>query len=74
MKQSTLKIIAMITGLIVLIAGLIQAQTSQSAAEPRQMESLKRGVIAIHQGDGKVYIGWRLLGTDPDNIAFNVYS
>lgn len=23
--------------------------------------------------DGKVYIGWRMLGTDPENIAFNEY-
>ena len=40
---------------------------------PRQMEKLGRGMVAIHQGDGKVYLGWRLLGTDPDNVAFNVY-
>ncbi len=39
----------------------------------RQMERLGRGVIAVPQADGKVWIGWRLLGTDPDNIAFNVY-
>jgi rhamnogalacturonan endolyase len=37
------------------------------------MEKLGRGVVAVNQSDGKVYIGWRLLGTDPDNIAFNVY-
>jgi rhamnogalacturonan endolyase len=39
----------------------------------RQMERLGRGVVAIHQGEGKVFIGWRLLGTEPDGIAFNVY-
>jgi len=39
----------------------------------RHMEHLGRGVVAIHQGDGKVYVGWRLLGTDPDEIAFNLY-
>ncbi|MFD2569176.1 rhamnogalacturonan lyase [Spirosoma soli] len=37
------------------------------------MENLGRGVVAINQGEGKVYVGWRLLGTDPDNIAFNLY-
>ncbi|MBC7915697.1 MAG: rhamnogalacturonan lyase, partial [Pyrinomonadaceae bacterium] len=37
------------------------------------MEDLGRGVVAINQGGGKVYIGWRMLGTDPDNIAFNLY-
>jgi len=37
------------------------------------MEKLGRGVVAIHQSDGKVHVGWRLLGTDPDGIGFNVY-
>lgn len=37
------------------------------------MENLDRGVIAVYQGHGKVYVGWRMLGTDPENIAFNVY-
>ena len=38
----------------------------------RQMETLDRGVIAVKQ-NGQFYIGWRVLGTDPDNLAFNVY-
>jgi rhamnogalacturonan endolyase len=42
-------------------------------AGPRQMENLGRGVVALNRGDGKVYVGWRLLGTDPDDIAFNLY-
>jgi rhamnogalacturonan endolyase len=40
---------------------------------PRQMENLGRGLIAIYQGDGKVFISWRLLGTDSEKIAFNLY-
>ncbi|MCY2954802.1 MAG: heparin lyase I family protein [Planctomycetota bacterium] len=43
------------------------------AGEPRQMEKLGRGVVAINQGDGNVFVSWRLLGTEPDNIAFNLY-
>ena len=46
-------------------AGPVQAQ--------RQMEKLGRGVVAINQGNGNVYIGWRMLGTDPNDIAFNLY-
>lgn len=38
----------------------------------RQMENLDRGVVAIKE-NGKFYIGWRILGTDPDNLAFNLY-
>jgi rhamnogalacturonan endolyase len=44
-----------------------------TASAPRQMEYLDRGVVAINEGGGTVYVGWRLLGTDPSNIAFNLY-
>jgi rhamnogalacturonan endolyase len=37
------------------------------------MEQLGRGVVAIRYEQTKVFIGWRLLGTDPDAIAFNLY-
>jgi len=39
----------------------------------RQMERLGRGVVAMRGADGKVYVGWRLLGTDPEGVGFNVY-
>ncbi len=42
------------------------------AAQP-QLENLDRGVVAIHQPDGRVAVSWRLLGTDPDGVAFNLY-
>mgnify|MGYP000850498953 FL=1 len=38
----------------------------------RQMEELNRGLIAIKVDNG-VYVGWRLFGTEPDDIAFNLY-
>lgn len=38
-----------------------------------QMENLGRGVVAIRTSSSQVYIGWRLLGTDPAGIGFNVY-
>lgn len=38
----------------------------------RQMEKLDRGLIAI-QDSGKVYVSWRMLGTDPEDIGFNLY-
>lgn len=39
----------------------------------RQMERLGRGVVAVRRSTTQVYVGWRMLGTDPDNVAFNVY-
>ncbi|HYJ89034.1 MAG TPA: hypothetical protein VEW46_23410, partial [Pyrinomonadaceae bacterium] len=48
---------------------------SSSAPKPgrRQLERLGRGLVAVHFETGKVFVGWRMLGTDPGNIAFNVY-
>jgi rhamnogalacturonan endolyase len=37
------------------------------------MEYLNRGVVALRNGATTAYVGWRLMGTDPSNIAFNVY-
>ncbi|NQV33684.1 MAG: rhamnogalacturonan lyase [Phycisphaeraceae bacterium] len=39
----------------------------------RLMENLTRGVVAVKQPDGGVYVGWRLFGTDPEALAFNLY-
>jgi len=38
----------------------------------RQMENLNRGVVRVNQSNGN-FISWRMLGTDPSDIAFNVY-
>lgn len=51
---------------IVLATGLLALDA------PRQMENLTRGVVAVRQPGG-VYVGWRLFGTDPEGIAFNLY-
>ena len=42
-------------------------------AEQRIEEKLGRGMVAVPSGQGKVYLGWRLLKTDPESIAFNIY-
>ncbi|MFE1023891.1 rhamnogalacturonan lyase [Streptomyces sp. NPDC058818] len=42
------------------------------AATARQVEALDRGVVSVHTGDGNL-VSWRWLGTDPDNVSFNVY-
>ena len=56
-----------------LAAGALLLALATPARAQRQMENLDRGVIAINQGGGSVYVGWRLLGTEPDEIAFNLY-
>ena len=37
------------------------------------MESLGRGVVAVRANETTTYVGWRLLGNDAAEIAFNVY-
>ncbi len=59
--------------LMVFIATAAALVVADDAKAERQMEALGRGVVAIKQGDGSVYVGWRLLGTDPASIAFNLY-
>lgn len=44
-----------------------------SAPALPQVEGLNRGLAAIHQADGRVFLSWRLLADDPADIAFNVY-
>src|SRR6185436_11936687 len=55
--------------IIPLLAVLLTAE----AHAQRQMEKLGRGLVAMVRADGKVYLSWRLLGTDAEKIAFNVY-
>ena len=57
--------------------GPTRVPTSVPTATPvvesgRQMEDLNRGVISVRQGSNNL-VSWRLLGTDPSDIAFNVY-
>lgn len=37
------------------------------------MENLSRGIVALPAKDGGTYVSWRLFGTDPEDIAFNLY-
>lgn len=46
---------------------------SQVLFAQRQMEYLNRGAVAVPNAEGSILVSWRLLGDDPDNIAFNVY-
>ena len=43
------------------------------AGPTRLVEDLDRGVIAMNQGNGRVYVGWRMLGLDSQSIGFNLY-
>ncbi|HXG48243.1 MAG TPA: rhamnogalacturonan lyase [Methylomirabilota bacterium] len=52
---------------------LLLVATAGGASSARQMEALGRGVVAVPRSDGSVFVSWRLLGSDPDGTAFNLY-
>jgi len=39
----------------------------------RWMEHLGRGVVAVRVTNAQAFISWRILGTEPTNVAFNLY-
>lgn len=54
--------------------GVAPAPRPRAAEAPaaRQREALNRGVVAVPQNDGTVFVSWRLLGTDPPDLAFHL--
>jgi rhamnogalacturonan endolyase len=56
-----------------LALALVCALWPAAARAQRLMEDLNRGVVAMVQPDGNVFVSWRLLGTEPADVGFNVY-
>jgi len=44
-----------------------------SAVSAQVAEKLDRGLVVMRQADGSLYVGWRLLESDPADVAFHVY-
>ena len=59
------KITLVLTCLFIIVACNLQAQY--------KMEKLTRGVYAVNNGTGKIFVSWRLLGTEDSTINFNLY-
>ena len=56
---------------LALLGAFIAAHTLPAATP--QVENLSRGLTAIQQADGRVFLSWRLLADDAATTAFNVY-
>lgn len=56
---------------LLLLAAVFAGVTTLHAQ--RQMEPLGRGVVAMRTNSTQVYVGWRLLGSDPADLGFNLY-
>lgn len=54
-------------------ARIIPKPKVEGWATERVEERLNRGVVAAESKDGGIYVGWRLLKSDPEEVAFNVY-
>lgn len=64
---------ALTTAAALVGAGLTALSASPAqAASARQVEALDRGVVSVHTDAGNL-VSWRWLGTDPDDVSFNVY-
>ena len=60
--------------LILIISAILGTGGGQVlAAGPRLVEHLDRGLVAFNAGSGQVYLSWRLLGTEPNTVSFDVY-
>ncbi|GAL86865.1 FG-GAP repeat-containing protein [Sporocytophaga myxococcoides] len=65
MKNSySFKVIFFASSLLFILSSGLMAQ--------RRMENLDRGLVAVQTGNG-VFLSWRVFGTDPKSVAFNVY-
>lgn len=72
----------LLTLVLVILAGGLDAQQQLVKPAPSagtngrntmQVERLDRGLVAVRTGPDSVYLGWRLFGKDPEDIAFNIY-
>ncbi|MEO3749719.1 rhamnogalacturonan lyase [Streptomyces sp. B6B3] len=52
--------------------GAAPAAAAEQDAGAYQMDDLGRGLVSVGSADGNL-VSWRLLATDPDDVAFNVY-
>lgn len=46
---------------------------AEETSAPRLVEQLGRGLTAVYLGEGKVYLSWRLLGTESQQTTFDIY-
>lgn len=60
-------------GLGVILAICAWVFNSSLAMAQREMENLGRGIVAINKGAGEVFVSWRLLGNDAEDVGFDLY-
>ncbi|MER6211380.1 rhamnogalacturonan lyase [Streptomyces sp. NPDC001642] len=71
-RRAVLSAVTTVAALIAAGLTTLTTGTPAAAATARQVEALDRGVVSVHTDSGNL-VSWRWLGTDPDNVSFNVY-
>jgi fibronectin-binding autotransporter adhesin len=59
--------------IVAVCVALVTTMLATPAHAQRQPEKLGRGVVALRNSGTQVYVGWRWLANDPEDIGFNVY-
>ncbi len=67
-KPTTLNFSRKLSILFLLLFGM----SSQIQAQ-RTVEKLNRGLVATRLNADQIYINWRMLGTEPTNVSYNLY-
>ena len=58
---------------LALIFALVLSGLCSFVSAQRKAEILNRGLVAVKVTSSQTFLSWRLLGNDPDNIAFDIY-
>ncbi|WP_269226253.1 rhamnogalacturonan lyase [Flavobacterium eburneipallidum] len=67
-KKTTLNSFQKFSFFLFLLLGIISSMNAQ-----RTVEKLNRGLVATRLNSNQVYINWRMLGTEPTNVSYNLY-
>ena len=58
---------------IYLLSIFITLSFTSTLTAQRHIEKLDRGLVAMRISSSQVFLSWRVLGGDPDDVAFNLY-
>ena len=53
-----------VISMVVAVAAVMAITVNAQKPRLRQMEKLSRGVVAVNEGNGKVFVGWRMSRKD----------
>lgn len=73
MKRFPLSLAIVAVQFIAIATAAAEKPEVEGFAKERVREKLDRGLVAMAVAGNKVYLGWRLLDSDPKDVAFNVY-